>query len=246
MRILLTLCPFLFAVTCLAQTEIDPKLTEVWQPEPKVVAPGRTATDPPSDAIVLLGPGRGLEAFTSDSGKPARWDFTPEGVATVMNGGNLFTRKSFGSMQIHLEWRSPEKVEGEGQGRGNSGLFLQDRYEVQILDSYNNRTYSNGQAGSLYKQRIPLANASRLPGQWQTYDIVYHSPKFGKDGKVERKATVTLIHNGILVQDHAELDGPTVYRGKPQYQAHGAGPLRLQNHGNPVSFRNFWVREIGE
>ena len=159
--------------------------------------------------------------------------------------GDIQTRQGFGDVQLHVEWRTPVVVEGEGQGRGNSGVFLQGLYEVQVLDSYNNRTYSNGQAASLYKQHSPLVNASRGPGVWQTYDIVFKAPRFAGDGSVLSPAYVTVFHNGVLVQNHVELKGPTIYRGYPEYEAHADRlPISLQDHSNPVSYRNVWVREL--
>ena len=159
--------------------------------------------------------------------------------------GSISTKDSFGDMQFHVEWRTPTEIVGESQGRGNSGVFLMERYEVQVLDSYENRSYSNGQAASIYKQHIPLANASRAPGEWQTYDIVFMAPRFGSDGNLERPATMTVLHNGVLVQNHVEIAGPTVFRGSPRYEAHAPkAPLQLQDHRNFVSYRNIWVRKL--
>jgi len=226
--------------------EIDPALTEVWQPEPPMVTPGHDGSAP-SDAVVLLG--RDASAWmpwTDDaSGKDAPVQWTVEdGVMTVVPGsGAIQSKQSFGDIQLHVEWRSPV-MDTEGQLKGNSGLFLQKRYEVQILDSYRNRTYSNGQAASVYKQYIPLVNASRPPGEWQTYDIIYRSPEFTGDGTLSRPAYVTVLHNGVLVQDHVEIRGATEYRGAPSYTAHGDAPIGLQDHGDRVSFRNIWVREL--
>lgn len=221
----------------------DPEATEVWAPEPVVVTPGEGRA-PPSDAVVLFD-GSGLSAWRHLDGRDVEWDVL-DGVLTVVPGtGDIATRAGFGDVQLHVEWRSPDVVEGEGQGRGNSGVFLQGRYEVQVLDSYDNRTYSNGQAASLYKQAIPLANASRGPGAWQSYDIVFRAPRFSDDGAVASPATVTVFHNGVLVQDHVTLRGPTVYIGEPAYAPHGERePIVLQDHDNPVSFRNIWLREL--
>ncbi len=159
--------------------------------------------------------------------------------------GSIRTREEFGDVQLHVEWRSPATIEGDGQGRGNSGVFLQKRYEVQVLDSFENRTYANGQAASVYKQHSPLVNATRPPGEWQTYDIIFRAPRFDADGKLTHPAYLTVFHNGVLVQDHAEVEGLTVYIGAPYYDAHPPKqPLSLQDHGNPVSFRNIWLREL--
>jgi len=190
----------LIATTNAQQSEGDPSLTEVWNPEPTVVTPG-SAMMPPSDAIVLFD-GADLSNWQHDDGSAAQWR-VGEGVVTVVAGtGDIQTRQSFGDVQLHIEWRTPAFVEGDGQGRGNSGVFLHGRYEVQVLDSYKNKTYADGQAGSIYGQYAPQVNASRPPGQWQTYDIVFRGPKFGKDGKRASTGTITVLHNGILVQDH--------------------------------------------
>ncbi len=234
---------FLGAACNAQQQEGDPAATEVWDPEPRVVAPG-TAGQPPADAIVLFD-GSDLSEWQHLDGSDARWQ-VEDGVLTVVGGtGNIETRQSFGDVQLHIEWRSPAVIEGEGQGRGNSGVFLQKRYEVQVLDSYENRTYGNGQAASVYKQQMPLVNASRPPGEWQTYDIVFRAPRFDADGELTTPGYLTVLHNGVLVQDHAELEGLTVYIGAPYYEAHPPRqPLMLQDHGNPVSFRNIWLREL--
>jgi hypothetical protein len=166
-------------------------------------------------------------------------------VTVVKSAGNVRTKRAFGDCQLHIEWRSPAKVEGEGQNRGNSGVFLQGRYEVQVLDSYNNRTYSNGQAASIYKQHIPLVNASRKPGEWQSYDIFFRAPRFADDGTVVTPGYMTVVHNGVLVHDHVELKGTTVNAGPQSYTKHNPRePLVLQDHGHPVSFRNIWIREL--
>lgn len=221
----------------------NPKLTEVWQPIPRVVKPG-SGNEPPSDAIVLFN-GNDLSQWKQADGSPAKWSIS-EGALTVLKGtGSIRTKLGFGDCQLHIEWSSPVKVEGEGQERGNSGIFLQGRYEVQILDSYNNPTYSNGQAASIYKQYIPLVNASRKPGEWQSYDIFFQAPRFSESGAVLKPAHLTVVHNGVLVQNHVELKGSTVYIGAPSYEKHKLNEsLGLQNHGNPVSYRNIWIREL--
>ena len=220
-----------------------PQETEVWEPEPVAVRPG-TSDEAPADAIVLLGSG-GADEWRHTDGGEVEW-LMEGGVLTVAAGtGNIETVRSFGDVQLHLEWRAPARIEGEGQGRGNSGVFLQKRYEVQILDSYDNRTYSNGQAASIYKQHIPLVNAMKPPGEWQSYDIVFTAPRFAPDGALETPAYVTVLHNGVLVQNHVQLLGRTVFMGQPTYAAHPPRqPLMLQDHGNPVSFRNIWVRHL--
>ena len=177
-------------------------------------------------------------------GSPAGWS-AENGVLTVVAGtGDVKTVELFGSVQLHLEWRTPAEVVGDGQGRGNSGVFFHERYEVQVLDSYDNITYPNGQAGSVYKQYIPQVNAARGPGAWQTYDIVFDAPVFDADGKLLKPAYLTVFHNGVLIQNHVEVRGNTIYTGLPSYEAHGKGSIRLQDHGNPVSYRNIWVRSL--
>jgi hypothetical protein len=230
-----------------------PSDTEVWAPVPRVVAPGRTDAVPPSDAIVLFD-GRDLSEWVATRDKsPARWQVA-DGVMTVnKSAGNIETKRRFTDYQLHLEWRIPENITGAGQARGNSGIFLASTgagdggYELQILDSYGNSTYVNGQAGSIYKQSIPLANASRKPGEWQTYDVIWHKPAFRSDGTLASPATVTVFHNGVLVQDHYPLKGETVYIGAPSYRPYDSAPIKLQAHGDPsepISFRNIWVREL--
>lgn len=217
--------------------EGDPTKTEIWSPVPPVIT--AKAHEPPSDAIVLFD-GDGLDAW-----KDPGWKLEDGAVTVVPGTGNLVSKRGFGDVQLHLEWRTPERVEGEGQGRGNSGVFLMERYEVQVLDSYQNSTYVNGQAGSIYKQHIPLVNASRPPGVWQTYDIVFTAPRFAADGSLERAGRMTVFHNGVLIQRDVEILGTTTYIGEPRYEAHGAkAPLMLQEHSNPVSYRNIWVREL--
>ena len=233
-----------------------PQDTEVWTPVPPVVTPAPAAETPqaaPSDAIVLFD-GKNLSEWVNTRDKaPATWTVA-NGLITVARGsGNIETKRSFKNYQLHLEWRVPKDVTGSGQGRGNSGVFLASTgltdagYELQILDSYKNQTYANGQAASLYKQYAPLVNASRKPGEWQTYDIVWMAPTFAADGAVSSPARVTVLHNGVLVQNNAVLTGETLYIGKPYYRAYTAAPIKLQAHGDPsppLSFRNIWVRPI--
>ena len=231
----------------------DPKATEQWEPVPAVVTPGSTDSVPPSDAIVLFD-GHNLDQWVmTNDHTPARWKVA-DGVITVdKSTGNIETRQSFRNYQLHLEWRIPKNITGEGQHRGNSGVFLASTgpgdagYEVQILDSYNNKTYVNGQAGSVYKQSPPLVNSMRVPGAWQTFDIIWNAPVFGSDGKVTAPAYVTVFHNGVLVQNHFRLTGETTNSGTPQYKAYQEAPIKLQAHGDPsppISFRNIWVRKL--
>src|SRR5262245_23721565 len=191
--------------------------------EPRVVDAG----PPPSDAIVLFD-GKDLSEWDGARKGPARW-LVKDGIATVNGTGNIATKREFGDCQLHVEWATPAEVKGEGQGRGNSGVFLQSRYELQVLDSYNNKTYYHGQAGSIYKEYAPLVNASRKPGEWQAYDVIYHAPRFDAKGGVEKAATITVLHNGVLVQDNVEIKGHTAHAGVHKYQPHPLKqPLMLQ------------------
>ena len=219
-----------------------PEKTEVWKPVPVVVDPGRPG-HPPSDAIVLFD-GADLSEWRGRDGAP-RWKVANGAMTVVPGAGNLTTKRGFGDVQLHVEWSTPTEIVGESQGRGNSGVFLMGLYEVQVLDSWQNPTYVNGQAASVYKQHVPVVNASRPPGEWQTYDIIFTAPRFGAGGDLERPATVTVLHNGVLVQNHVTLAGPTVFRGEPRYEAHPDRlPIMLQDHRNDVSYRNIWVREL--
>jgi hypothetical protein len=211
--------------------------------EPPKVDPGRVG-GPPSDAIVLFD-GKDLSKWVNDTKGPADW-LVQDGVVTVHGTNQMFSKQPFGDCQLHVEWAAPTPPTGKGQGRGNSGIFFQSRYELQVLDSYENETYFNGQAGSIYKQIPPLVNACRKPGEWQTYDIVFHAPRFAPDGKLLSPARITLLHNGVLVLDNAEIKGTTHFEKKPtRYVKHNLKePLRLQNHHNAVRFRNIWIREL--
>ena len=221
----------------------DPKATEVWEPEPRIVNPGEYPSSAPSDAIILFD-GTNTDMWQHRDNSAVKWHVA-DGVMTVVKGtGAIFTKDNYGDVQLHLEWRAPAEVVSSDQGRGNSGVFLQNRYEVQILDSYENRTYSNGQAGSIYKQYMPLVNAMKPPGEWQYYDIIFTAPRFNSDGIVVSHGYLTVFHNGVLVQNHSQLQGPTVFIGLPKYQAHGEAPIQLQDHSNPVSFRNIWLRKL--
>ena len=220
------------------------------RPKPKVVTPPTEGTAqqpgrPPADAVVLFD-GTDLSKWKSAKGGGAHWKVEGGALVVVGKSGDLVTADSFGDCQLHVEWAAPTPPEGRGQGRGNSGIKLMGRYEVQVLDSYEAETYADGQAGSLYGQYPPLVNASRPPGQWQTFDIVFRGPRFSADGKLVRPATVTLLHNGVLVQDHAELIGPTGKARAPYAPHPEKAPLLLQDHGSPVRYRNIWVRELGE
>ena len=232
-------------------TNAKPEDTEVWAPVPKVVTPGATNGAPPSDAVVLFD-GHKLDQWESASDKsPARWSVANGMMTVVKSAGDIETKRRFTNYQIHVEWRIPEGITGSGQARGNSGLYLawtgDGGYELQIMDSYRNPTYVNGQAGSIYKQYIPLVNASRKPGAWQAYDVVWTAPVFSADGRLVTPAYVTALYNGVLVQNHVPLKGGTLYIGTPAYKAHGPAPILLQAHGDasaPISFRNIWVREL--
>jgi hypothetical protein len=245
-------CLLLFSAAFAAETtpvtstpELPPpQATEVWGPEPAIVS--APAGGIPSDAIVLLD-GKNLDAWESAKtpGTPCPWKLEGDVMVVTPKSGYVRTKQSFGDIQLHLEFRTPAEVKGNSQERGNSGVFFMELYEVQVLDSYNNKTYVNGQAGAVYKQHIPLVNASRGPGEWQTYDIVFVAPRFGADGQLLKPARVTVFHNNVLVQHDVEIKGPTVHRGTPPYAAHSAKlPLSLQDHNNPLGFRNIWVREL--
>ena len=212
--------------------------------QPRVVMPGRTSADPPSDAIVLFD-GKSLASWRSSDGTPAKWQVRDGYMEVVAGAGDILTAESFGDCQLHIEWATPSVVKGEGQERGNSGVFLMDHYEIQVLDSYDNKTYFHGQAGSVYKQYAPLVNASRPPGEWQTYDIIFKAPKFDEQGKPIERARVTVLHNGVLIQNNVEIFGNT-YNDRPAvYTAHAPlQPLRLQDHHNPVRYRNIWIRRL--
>ena len=228
--------------TALAQEKMKPEDTEFWEPVPKIIK--AHPNEAPSDAIILFD-GSNLDSWVSgNKGNKAEW-LIEDGILTVVpRKGGIQTKQNFEDYQLHLEWRSPVVVKGESQGRGNSGVFMQGLYEIQILDNYENRTYSNGQAGSIYKQTPPLVNASRKPGEWQTYDIIWTAPRFNEDGTLAQKARVTVLHNGVLVQNNTDIQGTTEYIGLPQIKAHGPGPIVLQDHGDLVSFKNIWIRPL--
>src|SRR5579863_5450727 len=236
-----------------AQEKAKPEDTEIWEPIPKVVTPGTHLGDAPSDAIVLFD-GKNLDEWVQNSdGSPAKWD-VHDGIMTVNKKySNIETKRKFTNYQLHIEWREPTDLEGEGQARGNSGVFLASigkgdaGYELQVLDNYDNKTYVNGMAGSLYKQAIPLANPSRPPGEWQTYDVVWTAPTFNSDGSLKTPAYATVFFNGVVVENHFQLKGETLYIGHPYYKAYTSAPIKLQAHGDksePISFRNIWIREL--
>ncbi len=220
------------------------------EPEPAIVAPGVVSKDaaptpPPSDAVVLFD-GTSLDRFRDEGNQPARWsiDAKPGGAMTIQPGtGGIFSTDTFGDAQVHIEFATPEPAAGEGQDRGNSGVYIQGRYEVQILDSYRNSTYPNGQCGAIYAQHAPLANACRAPGEWQTYDIVFRAARFDDAGVRTERARLTVLHNGVLIHDHALLDGETT--AAPRKEGTGDGPIYLQDHGHAVRYRHIWVRRLG-
>ncbi|MBN6149454.1 DUF1080 domain-containing protein [Xanthomonas sp. AmX2] len=220
----------------------DPTKTEAWTPVPAVVA--TPAGRAPSDAIVLFG-SKDLSAWESEQGGRVPWSVAGGALTVVPGSKGIRTKQRFCDIQLHVEWRTPTATRGfDGQQRGNSGIFLQDLYELQVLDSYNNPTYANGQAGSIYKQAIPLVNASRAPGEWQAYDIVWKAPRFSPGGGLISPARITVLHNGVLVQDDTVLSGKTEYIGAPSYSPHACAPISLQEHDSKVSYRNIWVREL--
>lgn len=226
--------------------KMKPEMTEFWDPEVTVVTPGQTPSDAPSDAIVLFdGTPESFNAnWTNSKGEPSGWQVADGCFTVVKETGGIKSKLELEDCQLHIEWRTPSEVVGESQGRGNSGIFLQGRYELQVLDNYQNRTYRNGQAGSMYKQYAPLVNVCKKPGEWQVYDVIYTAPRFKEDGTLFSPARVTVLQNGVLVQNNVSLLGPTIYIGIPKYTAHGVAPLELQDHGNPVSYRNIWVRKL--
>ncbi|MDN3686416.1 3-keto-disaccharide hydrolase [Cyclobacterium jeungdonense] len=245
---LMLLLGFVGSFSLMAQqneTKLPPEATEFYEPKVKPVSPGNENHLPPADAIVLFG-GNDLNAWVSErDGSFPKWK-VEDGILTVApRTGGIKSKEAFGDVQVHIEWRAPSEVVGNGQGRGNSGFFFMGKYELQILDSYNNETYSNGQAASIYKQHPPLVNAMRAPGEWNTYDAVFTAPRFNENGMLISPARITVFHNGILVQNNVELRGPTQYIGIPHYVAHEEKlPFHIQDHSNPVSFRNIWVRKL--
>jgi Domain of Unknown Function (DUF1080) len=246
---------------------VKPEQTEFYEPVPKIVAPAPKMGDAPSDALILFD-GKNFDNFIQDldgsavlwkmdsnrvlgrdykaDGPPVKWTLNGDGSMTVKGGvGGIKTKQLFGDCQLHVEWRSPMEPDSlKGQKKGNSGVFLQERYEVQVLNSYKNDTYTNGQAGSIYKQTPPMVNACRPMGEWNSYDIIYTAPRFRRNGSVEQPPKVTVIHNGIVVQNATIIQGSTEYIGAPKNLAHGKGAIKFQDHGNAVSYRNIWIREL--
>lgn len=224
-----------------------PGMSEFWTPQPKIITPGDAKTNSaPSDAIVLFD-GKDLSKWEQPDGSDAAW-IVKNGIVTVnKKSGDIRTKEKFGSFQLHLEWSVPVDIQGESQSRGNSGVYLQGKYEIQILDNYKNETYANGMAGSIYKQTAPLANPMRKPGDWNVYDIIYTAPVFKEDGTYLYRPRVTIIMNGVVVQNNTEILGTTEYIGFPKTEKHGDGPILLQMHGDPskaISFRNIWIRKM--
>ena len=249
---ILTVAAFLsIAPFCMAQAPMKWKIHDLNRPVPPVIDPGTASTPdaagrPPSDAVVLFD-GKDLSLWADKDGKPARWKVA-NGYAEVMpDSGNIFTKQPFGDCQLHVEFAEPLPAVGESQERGNSGVFLMGLYEIQVLDSYQNKTYADGQASAVYGQYPPQVNAARPPGQWQAYDIVFHGARFDKAGKLLRPAHVTALHNGVLVHDNVELTGPTAHGERPPYKPTPEKlPLGLQDHGDLVRYRNIWIRELRE
>jgi hypothetical protein len=250
---LLSLLTIIFTLGCTANPGISPAPAKkyLWQvhdpqrPNPPKIAPGTPADQPPSDAIVLFD-GRDLAEWTSAQGEPAKWQIKDGYMQMTPKAGDIRTKQAFGSCQLHIEWASPEKITGTGQETGNSGVFFMEKYEVQVLDSFSSSTYADGQAGALYGQKPPDVNVCRPPGQWQSYDIIFHAPVFQNNSLV-KPATITVLHNSVLIQDHWVIEGTTFHKRRAQYQPHPSQvPLRLQDHGNPVRYRNIWIRPLPE
>ena len=232
------------ALSAFSQEPTKPEQTEFWEPVPEKVTFDKNNI--PSDAIILFD-GTGFSSFENPNGGEIGWKLNKDGSTTVVPGsGDIQTKEKFGDIQLHIEWSAPDEVKGKSQLRGNSGIFLQNRYELQVLDSYENPTYVNGQAASIYKQSPPLVNATKPREEWQTYDVIYHAPVFDKGNRI-KQATITVLHNGVLVQDNVAIEGTTEYIGWPKNEAHGDDVLKLQDHNdgnNHVSYRNIWVRKI--
>lgn len=243
-RLALTAAAVCLCLTAGAQTKWQ--IHDLNRPMAPVITPGPAGppVPPPSDAVVLFD-GKDLSKWTDAKGQPARWKVENGYMEVVPETGSIRTVQGFGDCQLHVEWMAPSPAKGEGQDRGNSGVFLMDLYEVQVLDCYNNKTYADGQTAAIYGQYPPLVNACRPPGEWQTYDIVFHRPRFGKDGQVLAPARMTVFHNGVLVHECATLTGPTAHKAQPAYKMHPDKlPISLQDHGHPVRFRDIWLRNL--
>jgi len=226
---------------------MKPEMTEIWEPEVVIVTPAEKQGNPPSDAIILFD-GKNLDQWVSqkDNNKPAPWKIiSNEYLEIEIGSGGIQTKIPFGDCQLHLEWSAPDLVLEGGQWRGNSGVFFQNRYELQILDSYNNRTYSNGQAGSIYKDHPPLVNAMKSPLEWNTYDVIYTAPRFKTNDQIDAPARITVFHNGVLIQNNTTINGLTNYIGLHNYpSAHVEDVITLQEHGCKTQFRNIWIRKL--
>lgn len=234
------------AISCAQNQEMEPADTEFYEPEvEKIEAGDDIFIDAPSDAIILFD-GSDTDHWQSmNGGGEVEWEIEEDGALTVVPGtGGIETKESFGDVQLYIEWRSPMNMEHKGQDRGNSGIFLQSRYELQVLDAWNNPTYINGMAGSIYKQTSPLVNPSKKPGEWETYNVSYKAPRFNDDGSLKEAARITVIWNGVVVQNNTEIYGHTPYIGYPEYEEHGKAPLQLQDHNSKVSYRNIWIRPL--
>lgn len=226
--------------------EISPKDTEDWSRKPSIVAPGKRGTAP-SDAIILFSGKQDLDKWEHPDGSQVKWKVKGDVLTIEKDATDVRTKQPFGSVQLHIEWKTPDPKEDGSNSRGNSGVFLMDQYELQIYESYQDMSeiYYNGQAASIYKQHIPLVNASTAPQTWQTFDVVFNAPEFNSDKSLKTPAFITVFHNGVLVQNHVEIKGPMMYEGYPEYTYHAAKlPIRLQEHDSRVSFRNIWVREL--
>jgi hypothetical protein len=226
---------------------MKPEMTEIWEPEVKVITPAAKLGEAPSDAIILFD-GKNMDQWESqkDASKPSPWKIVDKDYMEVVQGsGAIQTKMKFGDCQLHIEWSAPDVVLDGGQARGNSGVFFQNRYELQVLDSYKNRTYANGQAGSIYKDHPPLVNAMKSPSEWNTYDVIYTAPQFKADGLIDQPARITVLHNGVLVQNNATINGLTLYIGLHNYpSSHGEDVISLQDHDSKVQFRNIWIRRL--
>ena len=232
---------------CTARAEMAPEETEVWEPQPAVVEAMYRSKEPPQDAIILFD-GSSLDEWVAPDGSAAEWEIEDGDVLVQKGGNDIVSRRSFEDIHLFLEWKVPSNVSGAGQRRGNSGVFLQRRYEVQILDNWENETYANGMAGSIYKQHIPLANPARRPGEWQSFEIFFKAPVFDDARELLKPGGVTVLLNGIVVQNNVEIAGTTTWRGLPSYTAHGPDGIQLQKHGSTsgMRFRNIWVSELDQ